>query len=66
MKDELEEESRPGGKTAYRWKFALPISDPSHPIHHARPIAMVVETEDLKPKYGYPDPLNQRGKNGKK
>jgi hypothetical protein len=40
----------------------LPVSDPSHPIHHAEPIVKIVDTGEFKPKYGQPDPLNRRGK----
>jgi hypothetical protein len=40
----------------------VPVHDPSHPIHDAGPIAKVTEANDWKPKYGTPDPLNQRGK----
>ena len=39
MKDELEEESRPGEKRAHR--SVLLVSDPPHPIHHPGPIAKV-------------------------
>jgi hypothetical protein len=40
----------------------LPVSNPSHPIHNPPPIVRKTEGEGFEPKYGSPDPLNQRGK----
>jgi hypothetical protein len=50
------------GEAKRKMQEHLPTAHPSHPIHDAGPIAKVTEANDWKPKYGTPDPLNQRGK----